>query len=99
MDFTNLLIRANLSNIADFLLEGGEYLIEKKGKSYSERIEEAEKDVQDFFQVRFPDTDDYDEISGYYTRQTETYKEVFFEIGLLLGAKIGYQVHSRMSEL
>ena len=99
MDFTNLLIRANLSNLEDFLLEGGEYLIEKNHKPYSEMLEEAERDARDFFQVRFPDTDDYDEISGYYNRQTEVYKEAFFEIGLLLGAKIGYQIHSRMSEL
>ena len=43
--------------------------------------------------------DDFDRIYGYFDDQVTEYEEVFFEIGIIVGAKIGFQFREKMEEL
>lgn len=99
MNFNNMLNRANLNILEDFLFHGGECFAEPSDKTYSERLKEADGKVSAFFEERYPDINEYDEISGYYHRQTNVYREVYFEIGLITGAKIAFQLAKKSEEL
>ena len=55
--------------------------------------------MESFFEERFSDIKELDEIVGYYYKQAIVYRDVYFEIGLITGAKIAFQIHKRMEEL
>lgn len=99
MDFKDMLKRANLNTLEDFLFHGGEFYSEPSEKTYAERIKEADRKISAFFEQRYPNIEEYDEIAGYYYRQADVYREVYFEIGLIAGAKIAYQIAKRTEEL
>ena len=48
---------------------------------------------------RYTDLKELDEITGYYDEQVGVYQDVYFEIGLILGAKIAFQIRAKMEEL
>lgn len=99
MEFNNILNRANLNSLEEFLFHGGECFAEPSEKTYAERLKEADSKVSAFFGEQYSDINEYDEISGYYHRQTNVYREVYFEIGLITGAKIAFQFAKRTEEL
>lgn len=99
MNFSDLLQRANLNCIQTFLVYGGENYEKPSEKTYSERIDEAKKKATAFFRKRYSDIKEYDEISGYFAEQTSVFEEVYFEMGMIVGAKIAFQIHERMKEL
>jgi hypothetical protein len=99
MDFNGLLRRANLNSIQSFLIYGDESFEEASQKTYSERITDAQKQAADFFKARYSDIDEYDEIAGYFNDQAAVFEEVYFEIGLILGTKIAFQLYAKMEEL
>ena len=99
MDFSNLLRRTNLNSIQDYLMYGGESLEKPSDKTYSERLKEADKKASAFFHSRYTENDEFDEIYGYYNAQIAVYENVYFEIGLIMGAKIAFQVRGKMEEL
>lgn len=99
MNFRDLLKRSNLTSIENYLLYGDENLEKSLGKTYAERLEEARKKATAFFHSRYSDARDYEEIEQCFNEQAEVFLDVYFEIGLLLGAKIGYQIRGRMEEL
>lgn len=99
MDFSRLLNRTNLNSIESFLIDGGELFESPSDKTYSQRLAEAQKKIIAFLQARYTDIREYDEISGYFCEQAEVFKDVYFEIGLILGAKIAFQIRGKMEEL
>lgn len=99
MDFHGLLQRANLNAIQAFLIYGGDFHEEPSGKTYAERLKDADKNALEFFESRYTDIKEYDEITGCYYEQIAAYEEVYFEIGMILGAKIGMQLSERINEL
>ncbi len=64
-----------------------------------ERLMEADEKAHAFFKARYPDMKEYDEIMAYYYNQTGVIKEVYFEIGLIAGGKIAFEISKRMEEL
>lgn len=99
MKFNEYLQRAELISLQNFLKHGGETYIQSSEKTYSEQISDAREKAKNFLQKRFPDIDDYDEIYGYFDEQVSVYEEVYFEVGLIVGAKIGFQLHKKFNEL
>ena len=99
MKFNDFLQRANLNSLQTFLKYGAEDFKEQCEKTYSERLKEAEKNAMDFFKTRCIDDDELDKITGYFEEQVNVYEEVYFEIGMILGAKIAFQLGERMEEL
>ena len=99
MNFNDYLQRAELISLQSFLKHGGETFIKSSEKSYSEQLAEARKNAKEFFGKKFPNKDEYDEVYGYFDEQASVYEEVFFEIGIIIGAKIGIQLKNRLEEL
>ena len=99
MDFSDLLRRANLNAIEDFIIHGGESLEKPSEKTYSQRIADAEKKAKAFFEAKYPDVNEYDEVAGCFNEQAAVFEEVYFEIGLIIGVKIARQIFLRMGEM
>ena len=99
MGIDDMFYRANLSSLAKFLIQGDESNEEAPYRRYSERLMEADHRAAEFLRDRFPVLKEYDEIMAYYYDQTEVIQDVYFEIGLILGAKIALEISKRMEEL
>lgn len=99
MNFENLLQRANLNSIESFLLYGIESYTDFNEKTYSERLNEARKNATEFFQSKYTDIDEYDKITGYFDEQVSVFEDVYFELGLITGSKIGFQISERLKNL
>lgn len=98
MYFREMLKRAELNSIENFLLSGEEVL-EKTQGYYTERLKAAEAGIGKFFEARFTDLDECDETFMHFYNMVDTYREVFFEIGLFAGAKIAMQINKKLEEL
>ena len=57
------------------------------------------QEAKEFFDEKFPELDEHDEIVEYFYDLVSVYEEVFFEIGSIIGAKIGMQLQKRIQEL
>ena len=99
MGIDDMLCRANLNSLEKFLINGDKSNEEAPYRRYSERLMEADHRAAAFLRERFPVLNEYDEIMAYYYDQTGVIQEVYFEIGLILGAKIALEISRRMEEL
>lgn len=99
MNFKDYLQRAEFISLQNFLKHGGETYIPSNDKKYSEQLAEARKKVKNFIEEKFPDMEEYDKVYGYFDEQVCVYEEVFFEIGVIVGTKIGFQLQKRIEEL
>ena len=57
------------------------------------------RDADAFLKARFPEQKDYNEITSMYDRQVSVNQDVYFEIGLIVGGKIAFEISKRMEEL
>ncbi len=99
MDFSGLLHRTNLNALEAFITNEIESNDAPSEQSYRERLLEADNKAADFLKARFPVLKEYDEIMSYYYDQTGVIKEVYFEIGLIIGGKIAFEISKKMEEL
>ena len=99
MDFNHSYRRADLNSIEAFLMHGGESFERPSDKSYAQRLREARKNATAFFEARFTNIDEFDEIAGYFNEQVSVFEDVYLEIGLLLGARIAFQICGKIAEL
>ena len=81
------------------LTHGGESFERPSDKSYAQRLQEARKNATAFFEARFTNIDEFDEIAGYFNEQVSVFEDVYLEIGLLLGARIAFQICGKIAEL
>ena len=99
MDIESLLKRSDLTKMGLFLRHGNEWLAETSKDKYTNQLRESEIRIQEFFDKHFPDLDENEKAVQLFDRETETYKNVYFEIGLLVGSGLGYKLRERMNEI
>lgn len=99
MYFKNYLERANLSVLQEFFKFGTEGRAENISETYETRIKEARKNALSFFEEKFKSVEEFDYVLASFEKQLQVYEEVYFEIGLLLGAKLGYEICEKMQQL
>lgn len=99
MDFKNMLQRADLNSIRAFLKNGTEDFCEKTDLTYSEQIKETIKNIHGILKEKYPTFEEYDKIEGYFNEQLFILENIYFEIGLLAGAKIAFQISERFDEI
>lgn len=97
MYYDDLLGRANLYRLTNFLLEGSEYQREPEGETYRERIEAAESAMLELLQSKYSGRE-LDAACDAFYALTAQYESVYFEIGLLLGGRIALQISHRLRE-
>ncbi len=99
MDFNGILRRIEIERLKEYIMSGELRIEESSGQSYTERLMEADNKAANFLKARFPVLKEYDEIMSYYYDQTGVIKEVYFEIGMIAGGKIAFEISKRMEEL
>lgn len=99
MYFRDLLKRANVSSLEFFLLHGVEGHERPPEQTYSERLDAAEEKITSFLRPLCKKRREFDEITGYLCNQMDVYQDVYFEIGLIAGAKLAFQLRGGMEEL
>ena len=99
MLFENLLKRANLNNLETFLWSGGVCERAQPEESYRDRIRAAEQKMERFLKTHFPDKMEFEAANDIWSEVNGVYMDIYFEVGLLLGAKIALQINSRLEEL
>ena len=99
MSFERLLTRANLKTIQAYLRYEVVDWSEDSKQTYEERLKAANQKATEFFEEHYTDLDEYDKIAGYFGEITEVYEDVFFEIGMIVGAKLAFELRGKMKEL
>jgi hypothetical protein len=99
MYFKELLHRTNLDVIESFILTGDTKIQREVQHSYSERIKEASKKATAFFEAQYTDIQEYDRIVGFFFEQTAVYQEVYFELGLIAGSKMAFDLRGKIEDL
>ncbi len=97
--FSDFLRRANLNALETFIKYGSENFENMSEKPYSQRIKEAQKNFNNFFLSKFSNTSEHDEITKCFYEHVSVYEDVYFEIGLILGIKIAFQICDKMKYL
>ena len=99
MNIKEIWDRAQLNSLENFILYEADGYKESAKKGYTQRLDEADANMNRFFEEHIKDPKEREKLIEYYYQQTEEYMEVYFEIGLLLGAKIEHQISLRMEEM
>ncbi|MBQ6998988.1 MAG: hypothetical protein IJN62_04290 [Clostridia bacterium] len=99
MNFREMADRADIANIHSFITYGAEGFKDLSEKNYAERIKEAQLKISDYLQNSFKNQEQLDEMLELIFSMTEVYEDVYFEAGMLLGAKLGYTLKEKMKEL
>ena len=99
MEYSRLLERANLFLLGTYLREGNGASVSPPSGSYRQRIEKADRKMREFFASKFDDPRELDKLNDVFYALTWEYEDVYFEIGLLVGAKIARQIAGKLDEL
>lgn len=99
MEFKGLEKRTDVTALVDFLLYGMEYLTPPPNESYDQRLTAAQEKIDAFLSDRFPDRRECDKISTDLWDQIGTFSDVYFEVGLLTGARLAMQFTDRLKAL
>lgn len=99
MKFEDYLQRAEFISLQNFLKTGGETYVNSSHQTYSEQLRETQQKAKEFFDEKFPELDEHDKVVEYFYDLVGIYEDVFFEIGAIVGAKIGMQLQKRIQEL
>lgn len=99
MYFKDLLKRAELKSIKDFIVWGEETYEESEKRTYDERIKEAKRKIGEIFEEYFPDNKTNDKVFSLYYKQMSVYQDVYFELGLLAGAHLALEINEKLREI
>ena len=78
--------RSDLQQIRSFLFTGAE-LFEIDERTYMERLEQESKNIETRLKNTFKDKEELDEVYSELGQSEDTRAEVFFEIGMQIGAR------------
>ena len=97
MSFSNLLHRANLNVIDQFIMTGAEQLEDFSEKTYLQRIHDECHILSEYFEKNFPEQ--HEEILNKIFKYINVTEEIYFEIGFIAGAKLAFQIDKRLADL
>lgn len=78
---------------------GGIRMSEKDAKMYTEKICNAMEYAENEIKKLLTDKDLNYNVWQYISHLTYVYKEVYFQVGMRVGAKIGYQLYKDMNNI
>lgn len=96
--FHNLLKRANLSNIEEFIMNGGELIKCPENKTYAESIQQIDNTFNQLIETYFK-KEEHNKITDIIYEQIGILESVYFEIGLFAGMKIAGQIYEKTKEI
>ena len=87
-----ILDRTDIQHISEFLVSGIELGDPPSKKSYKERLNEGSLNIERWLRINAKDEDDRDKVFFDFGIATDTYREVFLEIGMKVGARLMLQL-------
>ncbi len=90
-----MLDRANLNVIEEFILTGFTSNMKPSEKKYSERLMDVENKISEYMNMHEKMVPECAELWKCFSEQSE----VYFELGIIIGAKIAFQLQKRIEEI
>ena len=84
--------RTNVQQIREFLMAGLELCEPFNTKPYNERINDGVSNIERWLKVNAKNDDELDKVFFDFGEAVETYREVFLEIGMKVGARLMFQL-------
>lgn len=99
MLFKDFLKRANCQALENFILHGGEYHVTPASRPLEVRFREAEEALEHIFCQKSKNDAEFEQMMDAVLVPMGELQEVFFEAGLLAGAKITYELCSKIKDV
>ena len=91
--------RCKLSELSNFLISGGELVIEKEDLDFETAVKNAEKRTDDFLEEHFESMKERDEIFAVIADRETVMRETYFQMGFIAGINLSREIERRTKEL
>ena len=99
MEFSNMIKRCKLSELSNFLIGGGELVIEREDLDFETAVKNAEKRTDDFLEEHFESMKERDEIFAAIADRETVMRETYFQMGFIAGINLSREIEKRTKEL
>ena len=99
MNFNNFSKRMNINAIREFLMFGDGNVTENEPKNYQERLSAANDEIDALFEELVSDEEKRETFLNHIFVSISKIEDVYFEMGLLSGAKISAQMQEKLTEM
>ena len=99
MEFSDMIKRCKLSELSNFLISGGELVIEKEDLDFKTAVKNAEKRTDDFLEEHFESMKECDEIFAVIADRETVMRETYFQMGFIAGINLSREIERRTKEL
>ena len=91
--------RCKLSELSNFLISGGELVIEKEDLDFETAVKNAEKRTDDFLEEHFESMKERDEIFAVIADRETVMRETYFQMGFIAGINLSREIERKTKEL
>ena len=99
MELSDMMKRCRLSELSNFLISGGELVIEKEDLDFETAVKKAEKQTDDFLEENFESMKERDEIFAVIADRETVMRETYFQMGFIAGINLSREIERRTKEL
>ena len=99
MEFEEILKRADINSLRAFIMTGLNGFPENSNLSYSEKTELISRNIHNILKGKNPSSKELDVIEGAINEQMFALENVYFEMGMLAGAKITLQILKKLKDI
>ena len=91
--------RCKLSELSNFLISGGELVIEKEDLDFETAVKKAEKQTDDFLEEHFESMKERDEVFAVIADRETVMRETYFQMGFIAGINLSREIERKTKEL
>ena len=99
MEFSDMIKRCKLSELSNFLISGGELVIEREDLDFEMAVKKAEKQTDDFLEEHFESMKERDEIFAVIADREAVMRETYFQMGFIAGINLSREIERKTKEL
>ncbi len=99
MEFSDMMKRCKLSELSNFLIGGGELVIEREDLDFETAVKNAEKQTDDFLEEHFESIKERDEVFAVIADRETIIRETYFQMGFTAGINLSREIEKRTKEL
>ncbi len=99
MELSDMMKRCRLSELSNFLISGGELVIEKEDLDFETAVKKAEKQTDDFLEEHFESMKERDEIFAVIADRETVMRETYFQMGFIAGINLSREIERKTKEL
>ena len=99
MEFSDMMRRCKLSELSNFLIGGGELVIEREDLDFEMAVKKAEKQTDDFLEEHFESMKERDEIFAVIADREAVMRETYFQMGFIAGINLSREIERKTKEL